>query len=102
MYPRPVAGESLRVTAGPAAGAETPLGDELLLGRAAAGFGNLGNDPELSRDHARISRYVTGEIVIEDLGSTNGTFVNGWAIEQPTALIVGTVVKVGRSEILLV
>ena len=70
-----------------------------MLGRAAQGDGNLGADPELSRDHARISRYVTGEIVIEDLGSTNGTFVNGWPIEQPTALIAGTVVAVGQSEL---
>jgi ABC-2 type transport system ATP-binding protein len=96
-----VAGESLRVTAGPAAGAEIVLGDEFVLGRTAAGLGNLGNDPELSRDHARISRYVTGQIVVEDLGSTNGTFVNGWPIDQPTALIAGTVVGVGRSELQL-
>ena len=33
-------------------------------------------DPEVSRKHARIS-WQSGDYVVEDLGSTNGTFLNG-------------------------
>ncbi len=94
-----VAGETLRVTAGPAAGAEIAPGEELLIGRAAANEGRLGDDPELSRNHARISRHVAGPLVVEDLGSTNGTFVNGWPIREPTSLAPGNVLQVGTSEL---
>jgi ABC-2 type transport system ATP-binding protein len=94
-----VAGESLRVTAGPAAGAEIALGDDFIIGRAAPGEGRLGSDPELSRNHARIYRYVDGQLVVEDLGSTNGTYVNGWLIDRVTALAPGNIVQVGTSEL---
>jgi len=39
------------------------------------------SDPEVSRRHASIRRLDDDAVAIEDLGSTNGTFVNGERIE---------------------
>lgn len=52
-------------------------------------------DPEASRKHAQIS-FQDGRYVIEDLGSTNGTYVNGRQILSPTALNPGDVIEVGE------
>src|ERR1700690_2759965 len=89
---------TVKITSGPAAGAELAGDDELLIGRAADGEGTLAGDPELSRQHARISR-LSGELTIEDLGSTNGTSVNGERISGPRQLRTGDVVSVGGSTI---
>jgi predicted component of type VI protein secretion system len=48
-------------------------------------------DPEISRRHARIL-YQASRYLIEDLGSANGTFVNGRRIETPTVLRPGDVI----------
>lgn len=52
-------------------------------------------DPEVSRRHARFT-YQGGRYVIEDLGSTNGTFVNGRRIVNPTNLNDGDTIDVGE------
>lgn len=49
----------------------------------------------VSRNHAQI-RYEDGKIVIEDLGSRNGTYVNGVEIDEPTMLVPGDRVRLGR------
>ncbi len=49
----------------------------------------------LSRKHARFT-FNGGECVIEDLGSTNGTYVNNRQISQPATLKIGDVVKFGK------
>ena len=88
---------TLHVTGGPAAGTTiTVEAEPLLIGRAAGSesAGALGDDPELSREHARIS-VSDGVLVIEDLGSRNGTFVNGKRIEASTELQAGDRIKVG-------
>ena len=64
----------LRVTAGNAEGSEIQVRDEFVIGRQASEEGQLGQDAEISRQHARIARS-NGTFTIEDLGSTNGTFV---------------------------
>ncbi len=52
------------------------------------------NDPQVSRKHARITRQ--GEaMVIEDAGSTNGTFVNGMRLTSPHTLANGNVIGLG-------
>jgi predicted component of type VI protein secretion system len=54
------------------------------------------DDDQVSRSHARVS--VAGStITIEDLGSTNGTFVNGAKIEAPTTLAPGDTVRIGAT-----
>lgn len=88
----------LRVVAGKAAGTEIRIAGEFLIGRHAEGDGKLGRDPELSRRHAMVRRE--GErLVIEDLGSTNGTFVNDRRIDAPCELSAGDRIEVGDTVI---
>lgn len=54
------------------------------------------NDPEVSRRHTRISFRDEG-YVIEDLGSTNGTFVNGRRLVGATPLHHGDIIDLGDS-----
>jgi uncharacterized membrane protein YdfJ with MMPL/SSD domain len=62
--------------------------------------GALGGDPELSRTHARISAHE-GRVMIEDLGSSNGTFVNDRRIDAPTEIHAGDTVRVGSTTLTL-
>src|SRR5690349_11302070 len=96
-----MADDSLRVLSGPAAGAVLPVGAELVLGREAVGAGTLGDDGRLSRRHARIFRAPGGGLLIEDLGSSNGTFVNGQRIGAATIIQPGDRVHIGGSELLV-
>jgi len=56
----------------------------------------------ISRRHAEIRRDDRGDLQIRDLGSTNGTFVNGQRIGEPTLVFDGDVVHVGDSELRVV
>jgi hypothetical protein len=88
------------VVSGPASGKRLTLGEEPLeIGREGSEDGRLGEDPELSRHHARISTFKDGRLLVEDLGSTNGTFVNGEQIGAATVLGVGDTVSLGDSEL---
>lgn len=53
-------------------------------------------DAEVSRQHARVSR-TPGGFVLEDLGSTNGTFVNGERLSSPRVLNPGDLVGLGEN-----
>ena len=87
----------LKVASGPAAGTRVPLGDApFTIGRAESEQGKLGDDPELSRRHAQIS-LADGELAVDDLGSTNGTFVNGRRIAYPTLIRPGDSIEVGST-----
>ena len=52
------------------------------------------NDPQVSRQHARIRRQE-GLTMIEDMGSTNGTFVNGMRLANPHTLAPGDSISLG-------
>jgi pSer/pThr/pTyr-binding forkhead associated (FHA) protein len=54
------------------------------------------NDAEVSRRHARLSPQAGG-YVLEDLGSTNGTFVNGQRLMGPHLLRPGELVLLGEN-----
>jgi uncharacterized membrane protein YdfJ with MMPL/SSD domain/pSer/pThr/pTyr-binding forkhead associated (FHA) protein len=87
----------LRMTHGTAPGTMIPVGTEpFVIGRGESGMGMLDGDPELSRQHAQISK-VDGKVVVEDLGSTNGTFVNGNRIAAPTVLKPGDSLYLGTT-----
>jgi DNA-binding winged helix-turn-helix (wHTH) protein len=83
------------------------VGGELL--RLHAGENIIGRDPEaaividspdVSRHHARL--LVTGDVVmLEDLGSKNGTFVAGKRITSPAIVRDGDEITAGRSLLLL-
>jgi len=87
---------TLQVTSGPAAGESRDIDREILIGREAADL-TIG-DPEISRQHAAI-RPVERGIEIEDLGSRNGTFVNGERIHGNQTLTETATVRVGTTEI---
>jgi len=91
------AGEVLVIAAGAAAGRRLTLKDELVIGRTVSGDGRLSDDAELSRRHARVARDASGELGIEDLGSANGTFVNGERVRGRRALKVGDSVRIGST-----
>ena len=85
---------------GPTPGVTFPLaGDQLTIGRDSANGVSI-NDPEVSRKHARLS-FQGGKYVIEDLGSTNGTFVNGQRLAGPVVLKSGDVVSLGEQIVLM-
>jgi predicted component of type VI protein secretion system len=89
------------VVAGRAIGMSVLLDDELLIGRHADGAGRLADDEEISRSHARISLDRSGFCAIEDLGSTNGTFVNGLRIAGPQTLSVGDTIELGGTTLVV-
>ncbi len=69
--------------------------DVTVLGRDVTNDIVLG-DSEISRQHARLSR-TPGGYLLEDLGSTNGTFVNGERLVAPRVLNHGDVVALGEN-----
>ncbi len=93
-----MAQETMRITSGAAAGTGLEVETELMIGRAAEGKGTLDGDQELSRHHARIVR-ANGVLTIEDLGSTNGTYVNGERLSAPRQLRQGDSIIVGSTTI---
>jgi predicted component of type VI protein secretion system len=91
----------IEVVAGNAAGTWLEVTDELLIGRHADGLGRLGNDEEISRYHARLSLDAGPLCTVEDLGSTNGTFVNGYRISVPQTLKQGDTINLGDSTLVV-
>jgi RND superfamily putative drug exporter len=82
------------VTEGPLAGQRLVVRSELVLGREGADVSIP--DPELSRRHA-VVRPAGDGLELEDLGSMNGTFLNGRPIVQPTRLRARDVVTLGTT-----
>ncbi|MBK9034022.1 MAG: diguanylate cyclase [Myxococcales bacterium] len=90
---------SLVVLAGPRVGTLIRLeGREIRIGRSLRAELCL-DDDGVSRHHARI-RASEGAIWLEDLGSRNGTFVNGVRVSGTVKLEDGDKLHVGRSSIL--
>lgn len=79
---------------GPLMGQRFPLGGPLELGRESQ-MVPMGFDTSASRKHARIEPTGAG-VNVTDLGSTNGTFVNGQRVATATAKN-GDIVKVGAT-----
>jgi pSer/pThr/pTyr-binding forkhead associated (FHA) protein len=84
---------SLEVVEGAGAGRMVALAGPVTVGRA--GDADLVLADELvSRHHAQVAPSGSGAVV-EDLGSRNGTFVNGEAVHGPTHLVPGDQLQVG-------
>lgn len=77
-------------------GAVYDVGEELTVGRANGCQVALTDDSYASQLHARIFRR-DGRLWLEDLGSTNGTYVNAKPVTAPIALRRGDRVQVGRT-----
>jgi len=85
----------LEIVEGEDAGRQTPLGGSVEIGREGA---LALDDEQASRHHARVS--AQGDLaVVEDLGSTNGTYVNDQPIEGPRAVRPGDKIRVGLTVI---
>ena len=84
----------LRVVSGPAAGQTVDIEGEIVIGREDTDLAI--DDGEMSRRHAVVRRHAN-RLQVEDLGSTNGTFVDGTRIAEPTLLGGGAEIKVGTS-----
>jgi predicted component of type VI protein secretion system len=78
----------------PVQGAERSVESGTTIGRE--GCDITLTDPDVSRRHAAI-RIAAGEVTIEDLGSTNGTLVNGENITEPRTLRDGDEVRIGSA-----
>ena len=54
------------------------------------------SDPYSSEFHARVG-IQDGDVVVHDLGSTNGTYVNGRRVTSPTLVTRGDTVQIGKT-----
>ncbi len=70
----------------------------LTLGRSSRNDVDLGRDEYASSDHARIEPRRDG-VWLEDVGSTNGTYLNGTRVTRPKRLSPGDVVRIGETEL---
>ena len=83
----------LEIVEGDDAGRQTPLEGSIEIGREGS-TGLALDDEQASRRHARVTAQGDGATV-EDLGSTNGTYLNGQPIEGPRTLRPGDRLRVG-------
>ncbi len=81
---------------------EFPLEDVSVcrIGRSEQSTVALSGDGRVSRNHALVQRMDTGEYFLTDLGSRNGTVLNGRQVVSPTALKSGDVIRLGGYELL--
>lgn len=71
------------------------IGDQVILGRG-SDCGITLKDEFASNQHAKIYQ-AEGRYYVEDLGTTNGTYINGRRINYPTELRSGDSIKIGRT-----
>ena len=70
-------------------------GPEAVIGRDISNEVTV-NDAEVSRRHTRLE-FQGGGYIVEDLGSTNGTFVNGRRLTGPHSLRPGETIRMGET-----
>mgnify|MGYP001172774689 CR=1 FL=1 len=86
---------ALRISQGKQAGLTMTLGDQLKIGRS-ADCQLILDDDYVSTRHARIYRTTTGYMV-EDLGSTNGTYLNQERLSAPAPFTPSDTLRIGRT-----
>jgi hypothetical protein len=101
VAPQPPAAR-LRVLEGPGVepGTIVEVTTTTVLGRASESELPLDGDEFASAHHARVEAQADG-VWVEDLGSTNGTFVNGSRIDDRRLLQPGDVIRIGETELRL-
>ena len=86
----------LVITSGPKSGTEFPLGtDTITIGRSADSSLVI-RDDYTSTHHARLMLW-NDEWMLQDLDSTNGTFLAGARVTVPTKIPLNTTVKIGAT-----
>lgn len=76
--------------------------EELRLGSGELGDGSLGGDGELAGAHAVLIRDASGAWVVRDLGSSDGTFLNGRPLASAETIHRGDTLRLGSSRLLVV
>lgn len=89
---------SLLVSQGPLFGAQFPLERESLIGRLAAATVQLPS-VQVSRRHAKVVRR-SNRWHLEDLGSRNGTWINGGRLKGSEVLSPGDNIRVGETSLI--
>jgi pSer/pThr/pTyr-binding forkhead associated (FHA) protein len=77
-------------------GQEYALTDEVTVGRAGGCGVPLPDDTFVSQLHARVFRR-NGQLYVEDLGSTNGTYLNRKKVASAVAMGKGDKLKIGKT-----
>jgi hypothetical protein len=72
------------------------MGEEITIGRAATCTIGMPDDSFVSQLHARVYRDA-GSTMIEDLGSTNGTYLNGKRVTAPERVTKGDRLQIGST-----
>jgi len=70
----------------------------LSVGRGTSNDIQLDGDEFASTTHARVEPRRDG-VWVEDIGSTNGTYINGVRLDRPQRLLPGDVVRVGATDL---
>ncbi|WPO73448.1 FHA domain-containing protein [Streptomyces sp. KN37] len=96
------AAAQLHVVAGPDAGGVHLLhGGQIRVGRSAEADVSL-DDPDVSRMHCAVTLAADGRVTVTDLGSTNGTSVDGREVtDRPVRLAPGSLLRIGESALRL-
>jgi Inner membrane component of T3SS, cytoplasmic domain len=88
--------QQMVVTAGTLAGTTIPLADtQITIGRSDDATLVLTDDYASTR-HARLFPQ-DGQWLVEDLGSTNGTYLDRQKVTQPTPVPVGVPIRIGKT-----
>ncbi|MDO4718171.1 MAG: FHA domain-containing protein [Propionibacteriaceae bacterium] len=90
----------LVVTQGRQTGLEVPVEAVINLGRSADSTINLDDDYASTR-HAQLVQEDAETWSVNDLQSTNGTFVNGVRVVTPVQIRIGDVIRIGRTQLKL-
>ncbi|MFI1253244.1 FtsK/SpoIIIE domain-containing protein [Streptomyces netropsis] len=98
----PEAAARLHVVSGPDAGGVHLLhGGEVRIGRSSSADVPL-DDPDVSRLHCAVTVTDDGAVTLHDLGSTNGTVLDGTPVDgRPVPFPSGTLLRVGESTLSL-
>jgi pSer/pThr/pTyr-binding forkhead associated (FHA) protein len=71
-------------------------GDMTLVGRSETCDVAVPGHSEVSREHCGVRQYSDGVITVDDLGSKNGTHINGVRIFEETKLTEGDVIRLSK------
>ena len=78
---------------------EVEVGNTATIGRSRDNTVSLHTNPHVSRQHAVIRCHNACQFQIMDLGSRNGTFVNGRRVITPTLLTDGAIIRITNNEL---
>ena len=90
----------LAIQTGSQAGARLALVEHFRIGRS-ADCALILDDDYVSGDHAEMQRRSNGDWILTDLGSTNGSFVNGVRVTTPTVVTTSDDIRIGRTQMRL-